>query len=240
MVAAKATWASELVTVATSNNRQWWHCQLRWVQLKLLPIAMDVINAFIARCQSSHERSPSNATRKAVAIDLEATWRPCQQTQQGHYEGVVSIIMILIPQWQILPQGCQSPQSVHDERKLQCFANQCRSQGSYAWCNDGTYCHCQHGQCKQHKLRDNGGCRGNKRNNKKSLPKHKDKGFKPQCLQCELANHLYNKCWPNLWNQKHDQQQQAEATKKRGKTKPQWHVHYTSCTQWLLDKQQIK
>ncbi len=52
----------------------------------------------------------------------------------------MSITTILIPQQQILPQGHQSLQSVHDKRKLQRFANQHKSQGSYAQRNDGNYC----------------------------------------------------------------------------------------------------
>ncbi len=82
------------------------------------PIAMDAINAIIVRCQSAHERSPSNAMRKAVVISLKATRRPCWRTWQGHCEGIVSITMILIPRQQILPQGCQLPQHVHHKRKL--------------------------------------------------------------------------------------------------------------------------
>ncbi len=106
---------------------------------------MDAINAFIVRRQSAHKMSPSNAIRKAMAINLKATRRPCWQTRQGHREGVVSTMTILIPQWRILPQGCQLPQCVHDKRKLQRYANQRRSQRSYAWCNDGNYRHRQHG-----------------------------------------------------------------------------------------------
>ncbi len=44
---------------------------------------MDAINAFIVRRQSTHERSLSNAMRKAVAISLEATRQPHQRMQQG-------------------------------------------------------------------------------------------------------------------------------------------------------------
>ncbi len=50
-----------------------------------------------------------------------------------------------IPRRRISPQGCQSPQRVRDKCKLQCFADQYRSQGSYAWCDDSNYHHCQHG-----------------------------------------------------------------------------------------------
>jgi hypothetical protein len=148
-VAANATWALELCAVATSGNRQWWHCQSQWMQLMPSPIAIDTINAIIVRRQSAHERSPSNATRKAMTISLEATRRPCQRMQQRHCEGVVSITTILIPWQRILLQGRQSSQSVHNKRKLQHFANQRRSQRLYAQCNDGNYHHRQHGQCEQ-------------------------------------------------------------------------------------------
>jgi hypothetical protein len=114
-----------------------------------LPIAMDTINEIIMRRQSAHERRPSHAMRKAVAISLKATRQPCWQTQQGHHESVVSIMTILIPRWRILPHGCQPPQSMHNERKLQRFADQHRSQGLYTQCNDGNYCHHQHGQREQ-------------------------------------------------------------------------------------------
>jgi hypothetical protein len=108
---------SELCAVATSDKRQQQHRQLQWTQLKPSPIAMDAINAIIVRCQSAHKRSPSNAMRKAVAISLEATRRPCQRMQQEHREGVVSITTILILRQQISPQGHQSPQVVHNKRK---------------------------------------------------------------------------------------------------------------------------
>jgi hypothetical protein len=39
---------------------------------------------------------------------------------------------------------------VHGKRKLQRFANQCRSQVSYAQRANGNYCHHQHGRHKQH------------------------------------------------------------------------------------------
>ncbi len=94
-------------------------------------IAMDTINAFIVRCQSAHKRSLSNATRKAVAINLEATWRPHQQMQQGHREGILSVTTILILQQRLLLQGRQSLQSMRNEHKLRRFANRRRSQGSF-------------------------------------------------------------------------------------------------------------
>jgi hypothetical protein len=56
---------------------------------------MDAINAIFVRCQSAHEKSPSNATRKAVAISFKATRQTCRQTRQGHREGVVTITTIL-------------------------------------------------------------------------------------------------------------------------------------------------
>jgi hypothetical protein len=68
---------------------------------------------------------------------------------------------------------------VCNERKLQCFFDQRRSQGLYAQRDDDNYCHHQHDQRKQHKLCNDSGCGDNKRNNKKSLPEREDKGFKP-------------------------------------------------------------
>jgi hypothetical protein len=62
------------------------------------PIAMDGINDIIVRRQGAHGMSLSNATREAMAISLKATRSPCQQTQQEHCEGVVSLTMILILQ----------------------------------------------------------------------------------------------------------------------------------------------
>ncbi len=176
-----------------------------------LPIAMDAINAIIVRCQSAHKMSLSNATRKARAISLEATRQPCHRTQQEHCEGVVSITSILIPQQRLLPQGRQLLQWVHDGCKLQWFANQRRSHGSYAWRNDGNYPHHQHGQRERHKL---GGCGNNKRDNKKSLPKREDKGFEPWCLHGKHANHLYDECCANPRHQVRELQQKVQTTTK--------------------------
>ncbi len=203
---------------------------------------MGAINAFIVRRQSAHKTSPSNATRKAVAISLKATRRPCQWTRQGHCEceGTMSITMILIPQWQLLPQGRQLPQCVQGKHKLQRFDGQRRSQGSYSWRNNGNYCHHQHGQREQNKLHDNDGHRDNKRNNKKSLPVCKDKGFKPWCLHGKYTYHLYDKCHTNPCNQARKQQQQLANSNQTNKTQLPWHVHHVSCTQQLLDKQQSK
>ncbi len=216
MVAANATWASELVAVATSNNKRWQHHQSRWAQLKLLAIAMDAINTFIVRRQSTHKRSPSNATRKAVVINLEATRQPCQRTWQGHCEGVVSITAITIPQWWILPQGRQSPQNVCDERKLRRFADQRRSQGLYAWWRRQLLSPSawpmqaaqapQRWQSWQQQVQQ-----------QEESPECKDKGFKPWCLHGKHANHLHDKCCANPHNQARKQQQQAQATKNRKK-----------------------
>ncbi len=49
--------ASELDTVAPSNNRQQRHRHLRWTQSKPSLIAMDTINAIIVKRQSAHETS---------------------------------------------------------------------------------------------------------------------------------------------------------------------------------------
>jgi hypothetical protein len=102
-------------------------------------IAMDAINAIIVRHQSTHKMSLSNVTRKAVAVSLEATRQPCQQTQQGRLEDIVSIMTILITQGWLLLQGHQSTQCVHDECKLRHFSNQRRSHGVYAQHDDGNY-----------------------------------------------------------------------------------------------------
>ncbi len=80
-----------------------------------------------------------------MAINLKATRQSCWQMQQSCCEGIVSITTILVPQQQLLPQGHQLPQSVHDKQRLQHFANQRRSQGLYAQRDDGNYCHRQHG-----------------------------------------------------------------------------------------------
>ncbi len=85
--------------------------------------------------------------------------------------------------------------------KLCHLASQRRSHGLYAWHNNGNYCYCQHGQCKQHKLHDEGVWGNNKRNNNKSPPKRKDKDFKPCCLQGKHANHLYKDSRANLRSQ---------------------------------------
>jgi hypothetical protein len=139
---------------------------------------MDTINAIIVRRQSTHEMSPSNATRKTVAISIKATRRPWQRMQQGHCESNVSITMILIPLQWLLPQGHQSPQCVRNKCKLHCFANQRRSQGLYAQCNDGNYCHHQHGRRKQHKLRNDGG-RGGQVQQQKSPPSARTRTSSP-------------------------------------------------------------
>ncbi len=116
-------WASELGVVATSNNSWQWHGQLQWMWLKPSPIAMVVINVIIVRRRSAHETSLSNAMRKAMAISLKATRRPCQQMQQEHLEGVVSITTIFILRWQLLSQERQS---------LQCKHSGCKKETLYA------------------------------------------------------------------------------------------------------------
>ncbi len=59
---------------------------------------MDTINAIIVRCQSAHKTSLSTVTRKAVAISLKATMRPCRQTQQERCESIVRALWV--SQWQ--------------------------------------------------------------------------------------------------------------------------------------------
>ncbi len=80
------------------------------MQLKPSLIVIDAINAIIMRRQSAHKTSLSNTTRKAVAISLKGTRRPCQWTQQERHEVVVSITTILIPWQQLLSQERQLPQ----------------------------------------------------------------------------------------------------------------------------------
>ncbi len=84
---------------------------------------MGAIKAIIVRRQSTHEMSLSTAMRKAMAISLKATKQLCQRTWQEHCEGVVSIMTILILQWQLSSQERQSPQ-----RKL----NECKMETLYA------------------------------------------------------------------------------------------------------------
>ncbi len=145
------------------------------------PIAIGRINTIIVRCQTSHKTSPSNTTRKAVAISLEAIRRPHWQTQQGHVWGCCGYHNDTHPMLTIVVTRAPITATCVQWTLLQHFANQRRSHGSYAWCNNGNYLHHQHG-CKQHKLHNSGSHGGNKRNNKKSLPECKDKGFKPCCL----------------------------------------------------------
>jgi hypothetical protein len=77
---------------------------------------MDTINkAIIVSHQSTYETSPSNVTRKAMAINLKAIRQPCQQTQQGSREGVLSITSILILQQQLLSQEQQLTQCKCDK-----------------------------------------------------------------------------------------------------------------------------
>ncbi len=68
ILAVKTTQASELGTVATSNNRQLCHRQLQWAQSKPSQIAMDAINAIIVKCgkkktvPTTHHRGYSKKT----------------------------------------------------------------------------------------------------------------------------------------------------------------------------------
>ncbi len=173
---------------------------------------MDTINAIIVRCQSAHQMSCLKATRKAMAISLKAIRRPCWQMQQGRCEGVVSITSIYIPQQQLLPQGYQSLQWVCNRCKMQCFANQHRSNGPYAQRNNGNYCYHQHGWRQQHKLHDDSSHGNNKHNNKKSLPECKGKGFKPWCLHGKHLNHSFDEYCTNPRNQERELQQKAQTT----------------------------
>ncbi len=80
---------------------------------------MDAINAIIVRHQSAHKINLSNATRKAMAISLKATRRPCWQTQQERCEGGVIITTILISRQQLSSQEHQLPQCKCNKRKTE-------------------------------------------------------------------------------------------------------------------------
>ncbi len=49
--------ASEIGTVATSDNRQRRHRQLQWAQSRPSLITMNAISTIIVKCQSAHETS---------------------------------------------------------------------------------------------------------------------------------------------------------------------------------------
>jgi hypothetical protein len=57
ILAVNTMQASELGTVAISDNRQQHSRQLQWAQSKPSLIAMDVIDAIIVKRQSAHETS---------------------------------------------------------------------------------------------------------------------------------------------------------------------------------------
>jgi hypothetical protein len=163
--------------------------------------------------------SPMNATR--------ASWGRCEYHEDTHIATTT-----IAARASIVAKRARQTQAAT-------FANQRRSQGLYAQRNDGNYRHPHHDQRKQHKLCNNGGHGDNKLNNKKSLPKRKDKSFKPWCLHGKQANHSHDECRTNLHNQVREQQQQVQATKKQEKTKPSWHVRHASHAWRLLEKQQI-
>jgi hypothetical protein len=71
-------------------------------------IVMDAIDAIIVQCQSACKTSPSNATRKAMAISLEAKRQPCQQMQQRRCESVVSNTTKLNPVTTIIVTGAST------------------------------------------------------------------------------------------------------------------------------------
>ncbi len=62
---------------------------------------------------------------------------------------------------------------------------------------DGGHHPCQHGRRKQHKLRNDGSCGNNKRDDRKSPPEHEEKDFKPCCIHVKHAKHLYKECRAN-------------------------------------------
>ncbi len=91
------------------------------------PIALGTIEAIIDchghdQChhrdvqKRSWNKSSFNALRRAVAINLGTTRRPHQQMQQRHYEDIVSIATILIPQLQSSSKEHQLPQRKCDKR----------------------------------------------------------------------------------------------------------------------------
>ncbi len=64
----------------------------------------------------SWDKHSSNPTRRAVAISLGATRRPCQQTWQRQHEDVMSIMVMLIPQQQSLSKERPLPQCKRNKR----------------------------------------------------------------------------------------------------------------------------
>ncbi len=82
------------------------------MQLKPSLITMGTINAIIMRRQSAHKTSLLTATRKAVAISLKATRRPCQRTQQERRESVVRALWV--SHW------CSSHDNNYCHRSINC------------------------------------------------------------------------------------------------------------------------
>jgi hypothetical protein len=68
--------ALEQGTVATDDNRQRHHCQLRWTQSKPSLIMMDKINTIIVKRQSAHKMSVS-------LMQQGEPWRLALEPQNG-------------------------------------------------------------------------------------------------------------------------------------------------------------
>ncbi len=112
--------ASELGTVATSDNRQRRHPQSRWARSMPSMRAMDAINSIIVKCQSTHKTSIQLMQQgEPWKMSLGATRRPSRQTRQRSCEDAVSITTILIPQQQSLSKERQLPKRKHNKRKQQ-------------------------------------------------------------------------------------------------------------------------
>jgi hypothetical protein len=87
------TQASELGTVAPSDNRQQRHSQLRWAQSKPSLIAMDAINAIIVKRKSAHKTSillmrqgePWQNHKAALPMNAtKASWERCEYHDNTH------------------------------------------------------------------------------------------------------------------------------------------------------------
>ncbi len=93
ILAVNTTKASELGTVATSDNRQWRHRQLQWAQSMPSMIAMDAINAIIVKRQSAHETSVRLTQRGEL-------WRWALEPQGGladkRNKGVVRTLWVSV------------------------------------------------------------------------------------------------------------------------------------------------
>ncbi len=191
-------------------------------QLKPSLIAMDAINAFIVRCQSAHKTSPSNATRKAMAISLKAKaalptnatsllWGPHEYHDNNHPTTTIiakrpSIATMCAQQMQTAT-FCWPAQESRVIRSMQLWQQLSPS----AW-------PMQAAQALQQQW-----LRRQQAQQQEESPKCKDKGFKPWCLHGKHTNHSYSKCCANPCNQGQELQQQVQTTTKK-------HSRHDTCT----------